>query len=54
MDSAIRVVQGMIGGFISVSIIYLLVNKNSGADKLLSSAFGGFSKTLNVAMGGKA
>jgi len=54
MNNFTGVVQGMIGGFITVAIIYLLTNKNSNADKMLTSAFGGFSKTLGVAMGGKA
>jgi hypothetical protein len=46
-------ISGMVGGFFMVAVVYLLTNKSSNAPKLITESFGGFAKTLNVAMGGK-
>ena len=53
MDSAKNLLLGVVGGFFSVAIIYLLTNKNSNAVGLVKESFSGFANTLGVAMGGK-
>lgn len=52
MDSIKGLLQGVFGGFITVAIIYLLVNKQSNAVGLVKETFGGFANTLAVSMGG--
>jgi len=54
MDSAKSLVLGIVGGFFSVAIIYLVTNKNSNAAGLIKESFSGFANTLNVAMGNKS
>jgi hypothetical protein len=54
MDSAKSLVLGVVGGFFSVAIIYLITNKNSNATGLIKESFSGFANTLGVAMGNKS
>lgn len=48
-----EVLSGMIGGFFTVAIVYLIVSPSSKTSELVKTGFSGFANTLGVAMGGK-
>lgn len=48
-----EVLSGMIGGFFTVALVYLIVSPSSKASELVETSFSGFANTLGVAMGGK-
>jgi hypothetical protein len=48
-----EVLSGMIGGFFTVAIVYLIVAPSSKTTDLVKTGFSGFANTLGVAMGGK-
>lgn len=48
-----EVLSGMIGGFFTVAIVYLIVSPTSKTADLVNASFSGFANTLGTAMGGK-